>query len=66
MTEQPVFTKRHYVKMASAINKATPCLGTRWFVASHLFKMLETDNEKFDRTRFMDAIFRMEILNDLT
>ena len=57
MTEQPVFTKRHYVKMASAINKATPCLGTRWFVSSHLFKMFEKDNEKFDRTRFLDAIY---------
>ena len=50
-----LFQARHYRALAKCISQVNDDVTLKWWVASFLSNMLEKDNEKFDRKRFIAA-----------
>lgn len=50
-----MFTKEHYIAVAKVIRKG------RTFIIQNFMELFEKDSKKFDRKKFLDAIYGKEV-----
>jgi hypothetical protein len=56
-------TRKDYERFAgllNSINKGFPDFEAKRFLINNMCEIFETDNPRFDRSRFMDAVYKSD------